>query len=101
MKLRHYGLHEYFIAGGYGDHTEDRSELIAQGIRAATRLAGRHATVFVIGDTVHDITSAKANRAVAIGVATGTATADTLSEAGADLVLPNLLGAYSMLARPD
>lgn len=101
MKLRHYGLDHYFIAGGYGDRTEDRAELIAQGIRAATRLAGKHGSVFVIGDTVHDITSAKANGAIAIAVTTGTTAEKTLSDAGADLVLPNLVGAFSRLSRPD
>jgi phosphoglycolate phosphatase len=101
MKLRHYGLDHYFAAGGYGDRTEDRAELIAQGIRAATRLAGRHATVFVIGDTVHDITSAKANGAIAIGVLTGTTAEKALSDAGADLILPNLEDAYRHLGRAD
>jgi phosphoglycolate phosphatase len=101
MKLRHYGLDHYFAAGGYGDRTEDRAELIAQGIRAATRRHGKHETVFVIGDTVHDITSAKANGAIAIGVLTGTTKEKTLEDAGADLILPTLEGAYSRLARPD
>jgi len=101
MKLRHYGLDHYFVAGGYGDRTEDRAELIAQGIRAATRLRGRHDTIFVIGDTVHDITSAKANGAIAIGVLTGTTKEKTLEDAGADLILSNLEGAYTRLARPD
>ncbi len=101
MKLQHYGLHDYFIAGGYGDRTEDRAELIADGIRAATRLRGRHDVMLVIGDTVHDITSAKANNAIAVGVLTGTTAQKTLEDAGADLILPNLEGAYEMLTRLD
>jgi phosphoglycolate phosphatase-like HAD superfamily hydrolase len=101
MKLQHYGLHHYFVAGGYGDSSEDRAELIGQGIRSATRVAGRHDVTIVIGDTVHDITSAKANNAIAIGVLTGTTTEKTLEDAGADLVLPNLVDAYDTLSRLD
>jgi phosphoglycolate phosphatase len=55
----------------------------------------------VIGDTVHDITSAKANGAVAVGVLTGTTGEERLVDAGADLILPNLVGAYETLSRLD
>ncbi|MGE0057501.1 MAG: HAD family hydrolase [Dehalococcoidia bacterium] len=101
MKLKHYGLYDYFVAGGYGDRTEDRAELIADGIRAATRLRGPHDVMLVIGDTVHDITSAKANGAIAVGVLTGTTAQKPLEDAGADLILPNLVDAYEMLTRLD
>jgi phosphoglycolate phosphatase-like HAD superfamily hydrolase len=40
----------------------------------------------VIGDTPHDISSAKANGAIAVGVATGSNPVDELRELGADLV---------------
>jgi phosphoglycolate phosphatase-like HAD superfamily hydrolase len=101
MKLQHYGLYHYFVAGGYGDRTEDRAELIANGIRSANRIAGPHDVTLVIGDTIHDITSAKANGAVAVGVLTGTATQQMLEDAGSDLVQPNLVDAYETLARLD
>jgi phosphoglycolate phosphatase-like HAD superfamily hydrolase len=94
-KLSHYGLDGFFVTGGYGDDTEDRNELVERGIRAATRLAGRHDVVFVIGDTQHDVTAAKANGAVAVAVATGTATEEQLSAAGADVVLTDLRDAYA------
>ena len=90
MKLAHYGIGQHFALGGFGDHCEDRAVLIDEGIRSATRLAGRHATVYVIGDTMHDITAAKANNAVAVGVLTGNVPADELSAAGADLILKSL-----------
>ena len=97
QKLRHYGLDHYFRVGGFGDSTEDRVALIAQAIRTADRAVGRHATVFVIGDTVHDVTAAKANGAVAVAVATGTASGDELAAAGADVVLPTLESAADAL----
>ncbi|MDO8611408.1 MAG: HAD hydrolase-like protein, partial [Dehalococcoidia bacterium] len=44
------------------------------------------AEAVVIGDTPHDVSSAKANGAVAVAVATGGHTADQLRDSGADLV---------------
>ncbi len=97
LKLGHYGLDHFFTVGGFGDTTDDRATLIAQGIRSATRKAGRHATVFVIGDTVHDITAARANGAVAVGVTTGGFDAEELSKAGADIVVETLVDAEKAL----
>jgi phosphoglycolate phosphatase-like HAD superfamily hydrolase len=90
IKLKHYGIDHYFRGGGFGDRTGHRPTLIAQGIAAANRARGKHGTVFVIGDTVHDVAAAKANNAVAVAVATGTASQDELIAAGADVVLPTL-----------
>jgi phosphoglycolate phosphatase-like HAD superfamily hydrolase len=97
IKLRHYGIDHYFRFGGFGDRAEDRAALIAEGIRSGQR-RGRHDIVFVIGDTVHDIVAARANRAVAVGVTTGSASAEVLSAAGADLVLASLAEAPRLLA---
>ena len=94
IKLRHYGIHHHFRLGGFGDRTMVRAEIIEQGIRAANRAAGRHGTVFVIGDTVHDIAAAKANGAVAVGVATGLPTRDELASANPDILLDTLEGAH-------
>ena len=98
MKLKHYGLGQYFRGGGFGDRTGHRPTLIAQGIAAANRKHGRHRTVFVIGDTVHDVAAAKANNAVAVAVATGTASQDELIAAGADIVLPTMETAMKFFA---
>ena len=102
VKLGYYKLAHYFQTGGFGDSTDDRAELIAAGARAAERLSGRkHGTVFVIGDTVHDVTSAKANGFVAVAVATGVASRETLEAAGADVVLPTLESAVDVLLGRD
>ena len=91
MKLRYYGLDGHFdFHGGFGDHIEERALLVEQGIRSAQRVAGKHASVIVIGDTIHDIAAAKANSVFAVGVATGTSSRDDLAKAGADLVLDTL-----------
>ena len=76
--------------GGFGDRTGHRPTLIAKGIASTNRAYGKHQTVFVIGDTVHDVAAAKANNAVAVAVATGTASQDELIAAGADIVLPTM-----------
>ena len=99
IKLRHFGIEGYFRGGGFGDRTGHRPTLVGQGIRAANRLAGKHGTVFVIGDTVHDVTAAKANNAVAVAVATGVASRADLEAAGADVVLDTLEEAMRHIGR--
>jgi phosphoglycolate phosphatase-like HAD superfamily hydrolase len=89
MKLRHYRVWDYFCAGGFGDRAESREDMIGEALRAC-RPFGAHDTVFVIGDTVHDMACAKAHGAVAVGVTTGPADAATLEAAGADVVLETL-----------
>jgi phosphoglycolate phosphatase-like HAD superfamily hydrolase len=98
MKLTYYGLDHYFGGvGGFGDKVEDRALMIGEAIRMARRRAGKHATVFVIGDTIHDMTAAKANNVVAVGVTTGPASEEVLSKAGADIVLRTLESAADHL----
>jgi phosphoglycolate phosphatase-like HAD superfamily hydrolase len=102
LKLRHYGLEGYFDfrGAGFGDKTDDRPTMIGDAVRSANRIYGKHQTVFVIGDTQHDVEAAKVNGLVAIAVCTGTATAEELAHAGADIVLPTLEDALKHLARP-
>lgn len=94
IKLKHYGIQQHFRHGGFGDRTTIRAEIIEQGIRSANRAVGKHGTVFVIGDTVFDIAAAKANGAVAVGVATGLPTRDELAAAGPDILLDTLEDAH-------
>ena len=99
IKLRHFGIDKYFRGGGFGDRTGHRPTLVKNGIQAANRVAGKHATVFVIGDTVHDVTAARANNAVAVAVATGQASRADLEGAGADIVLDTLEDAMEHIGR--
>jgi phosphoglycolate phosphatase len=89
LKLSHYGVLDYFCAGGYGDRAENREDMLKQAL-SACRPFGQYETVFVIGDTVHDVACAKAHGAVAVGVTTGPANAATLGAAGADIVLESM-----------
>ncbi len=93
LKLQHYGIAEHFRFGGFGDRTTVRAGIIEQGIKAANRAVGAHGTVFVIGDTVHDVAAARANGAVAVAVATGLPTREELAASSPDVLLDTLEGA--------
>ena len=83
LKLAHFGIDGYFSGGGFGEESEDRSVVV----RVAMKRMGEglsDAQALIIGDTPHDVTSAKANGAVAVGVATGRHSVDELRESGAD-----------------
>jgi phosphoglycolate phosphatase-like HAD superfamily hydrolase len=100
-KLRHYGLDGFFDfrGAGFGDRTDDRAAMIGDAVRSANRLYGKHHTVFVVGDTEHDVEAAKLNGLIAVAVCTGTASAEQLAHAGADIVLPTLETALKHLKR--
>ncbi len=85
LKLTHYGIDGYFSGGGFGEESEDRAVIVRRVIeRLGEGLPSAEAVV--IGDTPHDISSAKANGAVAVGVATGGHSVEQLKESGADFV---------------
>lgn len=76
--------------GGYGADHIVRAALVRHSIRRAEAKYGTGLVPVVIGDTVHDISAALANDATAIGVATGSTSAEELTRAGATHVLPDL-----------
>jgi phosphoglycolate phosphatase-like HAD superfamily hydrolase len=91
IKLRHFDLWGHFLDGGYADDGEERHQLVAAAVRRMeVHCPGSPSCVIVIGDSVHDITAAMANGAVAVGVATGSATVDELHAAGASVVFDDL-----------
>ena len=90
VKLRYFGLDHYFADGGFADDAEDRALLV----RTAIERLGGGSPVLVIGDTAHDIMAARANGAVAVGVATGASTPEMLAAAGAAHV-------FNDLSRPE
>jgi phosphoglycolate phosphatase-like HAD superfamily hydrolase len=85
FKLAHYGIDGFFTGGAFGEESKDRSVIVRRALeRLAEGLSPAEATV--IGDTPHDISSAKACGTIAAGVATGRSTLDDLRRCGADLV---------------
>jgi phosphoglycolate phosphatase-like HAD superfamily hydrolase len=102
-KLGALGLtrHLDFDIGAYGDHDENRAELVHLARRHAARAYGQDfagpATVLV-GDTPLDSAAAKATGARSVGVASGASSAADLAAAGADAVLADLTDTAAVLA---
>jgi phosphoglycolate phosphatase-like HAD superfamily hydrolase len=71
IKVEQAGLRQWFRFGGFSDHFPIRSELIGQAADKARELAGRGASICVVGDTPRDIEAARANFLSVIAVATG------------------------------
>ena len=91
-KVAAFGLSDAFDAevGGYGTDDSVRATLVRRCRKRAETKYGEAFQPVVIGDTVHDVTAALANNAVAIGVATGRTTIAELTGAGAHTVLVDL-----------
>ncbi len=81
IKVEAAGLRDSFTFGGFSDDYEVRSAMIENALKLARESAGPDATVCVVGDTVHDVTAARANGLPTIAVATGNYTFDQLMEA--------------------
>ena len=93
IKLSHFGVAEFFEWGAFGEESAERDELGRVALRRAqARAIPPHVreSAIVIGDTPHDIACARAIGARALAVATGTYTFEQLSQAGADITLPDL-----------
>ncbi|WP_239169839.1 HAD family hydrolase [Actinoplanes xinjiangensis] len=92
IKVAAFGLDGSFDAeiGGYGTDDSVRATLVRRCMERARAKYREDFAPVVIGDTVHDVTAALANDAVAIAVATGATAAPDLAAAGAHVVLPDL-----------
>jgi len=92
IKLDHAGLSPRFGFGGYGCDHEERPRVVARAIERGRARAGACADdrVVVVGDTVHDITAARACNVRVVAVATGSGSRAELAAAGADAVLDTL-----------
>ena len=101
LKLTHYGLWHYFEFGAYADDHHDRNEL---GPVAQARALDRHGTAippertFILGDTPHDITCARAIGARAIAIATGRHTRAELAGHAPDFLFDDLRDLAAVLA---
>jgi phosphoglycolate phosphatase-like HAD superfamily hydrolase len=76
--------------GGYGTDDSLRATLVRRSLERAEAKYGERFTPVVVGDTVHDVSAALANGALAVGVATGATKMADLVLAGAHAVLPDL-----------
>lgn len=97
LKLQSADFDKPFAVGGFGDNVEDRGDLVLEAIRKSEdyfAVRFQKTDVIVIGDTIHDIASAKKADVVSVGVATGmTESYDELVAAGGDIVVNTLTDA--------
>ncbi len=91
-KLKHYGLGEFFSDGGFSDGAADRSAIARVALERARALGARgdDGSVFVVGDTPHDVRCAASIGARPIAVATGAYGTDALAASGAWRVFAEL-----------
>lgn len=93
MKLAHAGLEKHFRFGGWGSDAADRLELTKTGLDRGRALAGdglAKDSVFLVGDTVHDVRCGLGAGVVVIAVATGPVGVDVLRAEGAHHALEDL-----------
>ncbi len=92
LKLKKAGIDGFFEFGVFGDDSIERDNIVKIALDKAEKrnFKFKGDNAFVIGDTFHDISSAKNSNLVAIGVATGIFSKQQLKDAGADYVLDNL-----------
>ncbi len=91
-KIDAFGLSAAFDVeiGGYGTDDSVRATLVRRCLERAEAKYGERFRPVVIGDTAHDVSAALANNALAVGVATGSASMADLTLAGAHAVLADL-----------
>ena len=93
LKLTHYGVWDYFEFGAYADDHHDRNQL---GHFAKARAKEHHGIefpperIYILGDTPHDITCARAIGAKAVAIATGQFTHAQLAPHTPDFLFDDL-----------
>jgi len=95
IKLRHFGLWEHFVTGGFADDHEDRDQIAAVAKRRGERLLGRPLAgreILVVGDTPLDIRCGRAIGARVLAVATGGARAEELARHHPDRLVEDVRG---------
>jgi phosphoglycolate phosphatase len=101
LKLGHFGLYEHFAFGGFGDGHHCRDDVAREALAEVCRHLGRSVDpgrVWVIGDTPHDVTCARAIGANAVAVVTGWHDRAELATCNPDLLLDDLSDPAPLLA---
>ena len=94
MKLKRGGIEKFFSFGGFGSHSRERSELTGIAIQQAEKRLGSRLqkdSIFLVGDTYHDVRAARKLGVKVIAVTTGSMKKDSfLGEDKPDYLLPDL-----------
>jgi phosphoglycolate phosphatase-like HAD superfamily hydrolase len=92
-KLSRFDLNRFFDFGAFGCDAVNRADLPPLALERAERLTGRRfrpEETLIVGDTIHDVSCARAHGIPVLSVATGRTSAETLRESGADRVVADL-----------
>ena len=93
IKLRHFGLWDFFVMGGFADDHEERNHIAVAALARGRRVLDPHLQpqeVVVIGDTPFDVKCGKFIGAKTLAVATGGATYEELLPHDADWTVRDL-----------
>ncbi len=93
LKLRSFGVEDFFPLGAYADDSEDRNKLVPVALERFEKQHGAEIDamdVFVIGDTPFDIRCAKPYGCRTVAVATGIHTREQLAEDKPDYLFNDL-----------
>jgi phosphoglycolate phosphatase-like HAD superfamily hydrolase len=96
IKVERAGLREWFRFGGFSDQFSIRSEVIGQAAQKAREMAGKGASICVVGDTPRDIEAARANFLSVIAVATGKYSFDELLQHQPEVCTSSLAGLMAL-----
>ncbi|WP_308249690.1 HAD family hydrolase [Sphaerisporangium fuscum] len=102
-KLKAFGLDKFvdFEVGGYGEEVYPKASLlqVAQGrVKQVYGFACDGSNTVLVGDSTRDVQAAAIARVPVIAVASGRSTAAELHEAGADIVLQDLVNPSEVVA---
>ena len=94
IKIEHFKLKPYFCGlGGFGDHATNRNDVARDALRAVRQRVQSsfdEDRLWVIGDTIDDITCARAINAKSMVVETGGCNAEELGTKNPDVCLKDL-----------
>jgi phosphoglycolate phosphatase len=101
IKVEEAGLRQWFRFGGFSDHFPIRAELIGQAANKAREMAGRGASICVVGDTPRDIEAARANFLSVIAVSTGRYSFDELLQYQPEVCATSLADLLALKQAPQ
>ena len=93
IKLRAFGLWDFFTMGGFADDHEDRNHIAVAALERGRRVLETNLQpqeIIVIGDTPFDVKCGKFIGAKTLAVATGGSKLDELKSCGADWTVQDL-----------
>jgi len=93
IKLRRFGLWDFFALGGFADDHEDRNHIAVAALERGRRVLGNDLQpqeIVVIGDTPFDVRCGKFIGAKTLAVATGGSKLEELKPCTADWTVPDL-----------